>query len=121
MRATEGGKEAIDEARGGAERVQAATDEAGASTNAATEIGDMRVGQRRRTMEETEAWGAEMNRWGALTAESGAWRDGSGHCWRVLVPQTGLERRVHTGVQGAREPRTRGAGVARGSGLNGRG
>ena len=51
VRATEGGKGAIDKAGGGAERVQAAMDEAGVSTNAATEIGGMRVGKRRGTVE----------------------------------------------------------------------
>ena len=48
VRATEGGKGAIDKAGGGAERVQAAMDEAGVSTNAATEIGGMRVGKKER-------------------------------------------------------------------------
>ena len=66
MRSTEGGKGAVDKA-GGAERVQAAMDEVGASTNAATEIGGMRVGQRRGTVEGTGTQGA---RWGAMSARA---------------------------------------------------
>ena len=60
VRATEGGKEAVDKAGGGAERVQAATDEVGVSTNAATEIGDMRVGQRRGTVRRRKRGGLKQ-------------------------------------------------------------
>ena len=71
VRSTEGGKGAVDKAGGGAERVQAAMDEAGASMNAATEIGGMRVGQRRGTVEGTGTQGA---RWGAMsTRAQDAW------------------------------------------------
>ena len=74
MRSTEGGKGAIDKARGGAERVQVAMDEAGASTNVATEIGGMRVGQRRGTVEGT---GMQGTHWGAMSARAqDAWRRG---------------------------------------------
>ena len=103
MRATEGGKEAVDKARGGTERVQAATDEVGVSANVATEIGVMRVGQRRGTVEEMEVWGAKTNRWGALTAELGAWRDGLGHFQGGpgTVDRTGMQG-AHWGARSAR-------------------
>ena len=64
VRSTEGGKGGVDKAGGSAERVQAAMDEAGASTNVATEIGGMRVSQRRGTVEGTGTQGA---RWGAMS------------------------------------------------------